>query len=165
MRIRDIHNPWRDRYQTASFRGAVFHVETDARSSGRRVVLHEYPKRDDPYAEDMGRSARKFQVHGYLIGPNYLQQKDALIDALEADGPGTLRLPMPYMGEDIDVMAGPYSITETREKGGMCIVEMDFVEYGTPGFTAVASMVDTQGAINNAAQTVERSASDMMLSI
>ncbi|MCP1761944.1 DNA circularization N-terminal domain-containing protein [Bradyrhizobium japonicum] len=165
MQIRDVHNPWRDRYQTASFRGAFFHVETDARASGRRVVLHEYPKRDDPYAEDMGRAARRFQVQGYLIGPNYLQQKDALVSALEADGPGTLRLPMPYMGEDIDVMAGPYTVTETREKGGMCALEMDFIEYGTPGFEANAASVDTQGAISNAARGVEAMTANMMESM
>ncbi|MHC2534221.1 DNA circularization N-terminal domain-containing protein [Bradyrhizobium diazoefficiens] len=165
MQIRDVHNPWRDRYQTASFRGAFFHVETDARASGRRVALHEYPKRDDPYAEDMGRAARRFQVQGYLIGPNYLQQKDALIAALEADGPGILRLPMPYMGEDIEVMAGTYSVTESREKGGMCAFEMDFIEYGTPGFSANAASIDTQGAISNAARGVEAMTATMMESI
>ncbi len=30
MRIRDIHNPCRDRYQSASFRGAFFHVQGES---------------------------------------------------------------------------------------------------------------------------------------
>jgi prophage DNA circulation protein len=60
--ISNIHNPWRDVLlsQPASFRGVIFHVETGGKSSGRRTVTHEYPKRDDPYAEDMGRVARHF---------------------------------------------------------------------------------------------------------
>jgi prophage DNA circulation protein len=156
MKIRDIHNPWRDKYQAASFRGAIFHVESDARAGGRRVVLHEYPKRDVPYAEDMGRATRKFQLQAYLIGPNYLTLKDLLIEALEEDGPGTLRLPMPYMGEDIDVMVTAYSITETREKGGMCAVEMEFVEYGQPANMVIATF--TPGDIDNKAMAVENNA-------
>src|SRR6185369_6109076 len=102
---------------------------------GRRTVLHEYPKRNVPYAEDMGKTANRFTVAGYLIGPNYLTLKDALVEALEMDGPGTLRLPMPYLGADVEVMVINYSVTESRERGGMCGVEMDFVEYGQPGNT------------------------------
>jgi prophage DNA circulation protein len=152
--IRDIHNPWRDRYQTASFRGAIFHVETEQRHGGRRTVVHEYPKRNLPYAEDMGRAAVRFTVQGYLIGPNYLTLKDALISALEQDGSGTLRLPLPYQGQDMEVMVMQYGITESRERGGMCGVEMDFVEAGKPGFSDVS--IVTQAAVTSAAAALER---------
>jgi prophage DNA circulation protein len=134
--IRDIPNQpqWRTKYQTAWFRGAVFHVETDVRAGGRRVALHQYPKRNIPYAEDMGRTANAFQVQGYLIGPTYLDDKDILVACLEQDGPGMLRLPMPYRMSDINVMVQSYSITESRERGGFCTVEMTFVEYGDPTY-------------------------------
>ncbi len=151
--IRDIRNPWRDKYQAAKFRNAFFHVETEMRSSGRRVALHEYPKRNDPYAEDMGRSAKRFSVQGYLIGPNYLQLKDLLIEALEQDGPGTLRLPLPYQGADIEVMVVQYAVTQTRERGGLCGIEMDFVEAGRPGFSV--QLTSTTGAIENSARALE----------
>jgi prophage DNA circulation protein len=153
MEIRDVRNPWRDRFQTAFFRGATFHVEADTRIGGRRTALHEYPKRNDPYAEDMGRTARRFTITGYLIGPNYLTLKDQLIDALEADGPGTLRLPMPYQGSDIEVMVVQYQITESRQRGGMCGIEMDFVEYGKPGFANNEEA--TGAAVNDAAKALE----------
>lgn len=129
---------WRKRYKTAYFRAAAFHTEADSRSSGRRVVLHQYPKRNVPYSEDMGRQAVTFQIRGYLIGPNYHILKDILIAALEEDGPGTLRVSMPYLGQTLEVMAGPYTITERRELGGFCEVDMEFMEYGTPGNTAVS---------------------------
>lgn len=151
--IRDLHNPWRDRMQTASFRDALFKVEIGARQGGRRTVVHQYPKRDLPYAEDMGRSAVRFTVQGYLIGPNYLTEKDALIAALEQDGPGTLRMQWPYQGADIEVMCINYTVTETRERGGMCGIDMDFVEAGKPGFNNVMS--DATAMIGRAATSLE----------
>ncbi len=153
MQIREIHNPWRDRYQRAAFRGAMFFVEIEQRGGGRRVVPHEYPKRNDPYSEDMGRSATRFAVQGYLIGPNYLDLKDALITALEADGPGTLRLPLPYRGQDVEVMVLNYGVTETRERGGMCTVDMSFIEAGKPGFSDV--VITTPSRIEATARKLE----------
>lgn len=44
---------WRDRLRDASFRGVPFSVDDDDASFGRRVQLHEYPKRDKPYTEDL----------------------------------------------------------------------------------------------------------------
>jgi prophage DNA circulation protein len=149
MQIRDLHNPWRDKYQQAMFRSAMFFVETDTRASGRRVALHQYPKRNVPYAEDMGRTAIAFQVQGYLIGPVYLDLKNNLIDALEKDGPGMLRLPLPYKGSDIQVMVQSYSISESRDKGGFCTVEMTFVEYGDPVY---------RSTVANAAQIAQSAA-------
>ena len=39
----------------ASFRGVAFEVGSHSESGGRRVELHEYPLRDAPYAEDLGK--------------------------------------------------------------------------------------------------------------
>jgi prophage DNA circulation protein len=152
MRITDFHTPWRDKYKQAFFRGVVFHVDTDRRAGGRRVALHQYPKRSIPYAEDMGRTANSFSVQGYLIGPDYLDNKTALIEALEADGPGNLRLPLPYAMSDVMVMVRAYGITESRERGGMCTVEMEFVEYGTPLYRPTIS---TSALIQTAATQAE----------
>ncbi|UPT99209.1 DNA circularization N-terminal domain-containing protein [Bradyrhizobium barranii subsp. apii] len=152
--IRDVHNPWRDRFQRARFRSAIFYVDTDVRGGGRRTALHEYPKRNTPYAEDMGRAANKFVVQGFLITRDgtYLQLKDELIEALEQDGPGMLRLPLPYMMRDVEVMVQQYSITESRERGGMCMLDMTFVEYGSPVYRATVS---TSGEIGKSASNVE----------
>lgn len=152
MQIRDLHNPWRDKWQTALFRDAMFFVETDTRMSGRRVAMHQYPKRNVPYAEDMGRTNYRFIVQGYVIGPAYLDLRDNLITALEKDGPGWLRLPLPYQMADQYVMVQSYSVTEARERGGFCTVEMDFLEYGDPSYRSVIS---TTEEINKSATDVE----------
>jgi len=142
---------WRKRLRQASFKGAAFHVEQQGRASGRRTVLHEYPKRDMPYAEDMGLVARRYQVTGYVIqrwSPrqgashgampfNYDLARDALIAALESEGPG--RLVDPYSNR-----VGPemyqcerYTMTETRERGGYAQFDMLFVEAGAAAFGAI----------------------------
>jgi hypothetical protein len=100
----------------------------------------------------MGRKAKRFLVQAYLIGPKYWDQKNRLIDALEKDGPGQLRLPLPYMMEDIKVMVMAYTVTESREKGGFCSVEMDFIEYGDPQYR---QQISTSGQIEDKAFALE----------
>ena len=159
MNIRELPTNWRDRYQQAQFRWAIFFVENDARAGGRRVALHEYPKRNVPYAEDMGRSAIRFTVQGYLIGlspaqeDSYLDLKDDLISCLEQDGPGVLQLPLPYGRKTIKVMVQAYNITESRERGGICTVDMTFVEYGDPTYR---STVSTSAEIEKSAGGMEK---------
>ena len=48
------------------------------------------------------------------------------------------------MQQDQQVSCPRYSIQETRDKGGFCVVEMEFVEQGEPGFsvTNVSSAYD-----------------------
>jgi prophage DNA circulation protein len=72
--IADYPSAWRSKWVQAKFRDAIFYVETNARASGRRVALHEYPKRSIPYAEDMGRKAITLAVQGYCIGKQTLRR-------------------------------------------------------------------------------------------
>ena len=124
----------------AKFRSARFHVDSGSRESGRRVVPHEYPKKDDPYAEDMGRKAREFNVRGYIVvyprdggdvlqKKNYIPARDDLIKALEEEGPALLQLPL--LGV-MNVACTRYRVTEESRTGGYCVFDMSFVEYGKP---------------------------------
>lgn len=135
---------WRSRLRPASFRGVRFHVDSAVRDSGRRIVSHEFPKRDLGYAEDMGRRAREFTIRAYLIvypheNPNddpaeavlkkrnYIPQRDVLIRALEVEGPAELELPL--LGRLI-VVCQRYRITEETKYGGYCVFDLTFIEYG-----------------------------------
>ena len=95
MEIKDLTNPWRTRLRAAHFKGAQFHVEQQMRSSGRRVVLHEYPKRDDPYAEDMGRHAVAYRITGYVIRPRLSDLEARADGGVQSADPGTLYDPAP----------------------------------------------------------------------
>jgi prophage DNA circulation protein len=140
-------NPWRKNLQPAMFRNAWFHMEVGGRDSGRRIVLHEFPKRDYPYAEDMGRRARSFSVRGYCIQyprdahyPLYLRDyrrsRDLLITALEQEGAGYLQLPtgMHAVNDSIRVVVLRYRVVEEQRFGGFCTFDMEFTEHGFPPF-------------------------------
>ncbi len=159
--IKDLHNVWRDALLPASFRGVEFHVELSTRASGRRTVVHEYPKRDLPYSEDMGRHAIRYAVTGYLIHgdfrlPDVTQQRIRLYQALEQEDAGTLM--HPSLGPML-VMVERYSMTESKQKGGYFEFDMQFVEAGVPGLVPI---VDTVGAVNDAAGLAEARASEIM---
>lgn len=148
--------PWRLRLVPASFGGVVYHVEQQARSGGRRVVLHEYPKKETPYAESMGRSATRYQVTGYLVGPSYDTTKRQLIAVLETSDGATLI--DPYLATPKTCICERYSVSETRERGGYCTFDMSFTEVGSPGNSLLQT--DTASDTNSKAQTTATSAAD-----
>lgn len=162
--ISDINNPWRNILLSspASFRQIIFHVEQGGRSSGRRGVVHEYPKRNEPYAEDMGRHARRFQMSGYLIyrpsNPlyEYTSQRQRLFGALEEDDSGILMHPVFCPGGML-VLCERYSMTESRERGGFTQFEMQFVEAGQAvNFLGVS--IDTVGNVLSKATAADQAA-------
>lgn len=80
--------------QKASYKGVSFEVTSSSISAGRRVVLHEYPFRDEPFAEDLGRRARTISIEAFIFGSDARRQSERLIAAIEAKGQGTLVHPL-----------------------------------------------------------------------
>lgn len=123
---------WRDRQTAkASFRGVEFSVDTHELETGRRVHVHEYPLRDLPAAEDMGRSTRRFTVEALLLGADYDLQRDKLLAAAEARGPG--KLVHPYLGE-MQVSCVGIRLRERTQEGGVARMSLTFVEDGGARF-------------------------------
>lgn len=172
MRITKVDGPasWRNNLLIASFRGNQFHVEQGGVAGGRRLVPHEYPKRNTPFTEDMGRRAFRWPIQGYIIvspprswpGLDYIPARDALANALDADGPGILVHPTIRQGNPINVMVEHYTLLETREKGGYASFEMVFLERGQPvNFdvnlaTAAAAQGQAQGTAVAVSQFLDR---------
>lgn len=127
---------WIDSYRQASFRGVEFFVEGHDASFGRRQVTHEFPQRDTPYTEDLGRRAREFTVDAYLIGDDYPALRDRLISACETAGPG--QLVHPYLGE-MTVDCTGLVVRETSSELRMCRVQLSFVEAGEPALPSSVS--------------------------
>lgn len=119
---------WRDDLRPASFRGVEFHVVDSTLSAGRRVARHEFPQRDIPYMEDMGRRAREFKVEALIIGADYMSARDRLIEAIEEEGAG--QLVHPYHGTVQVNVLGEVSISESTREGGMAKFAIVFVEAG-----------------------------------
>ncbi len=109
----------------ASFKGAKFHVEETGGQFGRRTVLHEYPFRDLPYGEDLGRAARRFDMTAFFIDAGEYQ---AFIDACESAGAGTLI--HPFFGKAFVQLENSADVRYPRAEGGRYSVQLTFVEAG-----------------------------------
>ncbi|MGN6518663.1 MAG: DNA circularization protein [Dokdonella sp.] len=81
---------FRSQLQPASFRGVPFVVTSITNRFGRRNAVHEYPFRDEPWVEDLGRSARRFQISGFIVGDDVIAQRARMIAAVESPGDGAL---------------------------------------------------------------------------
>ena len=118
---------WRESLLDASFRGVPFFISGHESEVGRRVQVHEYPLRDLPYTEDLGRLAQSFSVDAYVLGNDYMQVRDALLVAIEKAGPGPLV--HPWLGQlSVTVLRG--RLRESTEEGGMARFSIEFIESG-----------------------------------
>lgn len=142
-------------WDEGSFRGVPFLVEERAGEGGRRGELHEFPQRDVPYFEDLGRAARAWSFTAFVIGSDYGEQRDALLAALEEEGPGTLY--HPELGE-VQAAARRFSYAETRDAGGKCTFTLSFVEAGENLYPSDEQ--DTVGGVESAVQDARTAFAD-----
>lgn len=133
---------WKDRLQDASFRGVPFKVEGEGAAVGRRVETHEYPNRDKPYTEDLGKVTFRPNITAYVIGDDCFDQRDRLIEALNKPGPGTLV--HPTYGESSVCVDGEVKVSTTSSEGRMVRFDLQFVEAGELSYpTAGAATANT----------------------
>lgn len=144
-----------EQLQPASFRGVPFEVEASGITVGRRTVVHEYPQRDRPYVEDMGRATRNITLQCFVVGSDYLEQAQALMHELEEPGPGTLI--HPWLGE-MEVTITSVSELLFDQGLGVASVSITATEAGDLEFPAVTADEDTEAL--EAADAVEKSAVD-----
>ncbi|MGF6136488.1 DNA circularization protein [Pseudomonas laurylsulfatiphila] len=116
---------WRDRKQAASFRGVPFLVDNDSVPVGRRTQLHEFPQRDQPFVEDLGRRTRQYKFTGFVAGDDFLAQRDRLLSALDTPGPG--ELVHPWFGR-LTVTAGECELSHARNELGMARFNLVFID-------------------------------------
>ena len=122
---------WLSRFQRGSFRGVEFFTESHEFSGGRRRVNHEFPQRNENTSEDLGLKTRTFSIEMYVLSDDYFPQRDALLRALEVEGPGELI--HPYLGRKI-VQTGGFSLRETKSESRIARFSVDFTEQGEQKF-------------------------------
>lgn len=132
-----------------------FEVESDDATFGRRVEVHEYPQRDMPYAEDLGRKARERNLTAFVIGDDYMAKRDALLAAFEKAGSG--ELVHPYYGRMV-VAVTDVRVSHSFRDGGMCSFQISFVESGELAYPAAVNATSTQSLL--AADVLETNAID-----
>ncbi len=131
----------------ASFRGMPFEVTASSIRAGRRTVVHEYPQRDKPYVEDIGRATRQITLEAFVVGDDYIVRAKKLLGAIEQPGAGTLV--HPWLGEmrvtlsavselKFDNALGQASVTFTATEAG----ELEFPSGDTDFESAVLEAAD-----------------------
>jgi prophage DNA circulation protein len=124
---------------------------------GRRVAVHEYPYRDTAWSEDLGLLPRRFAIEAYLTGDDVYQQRDAMLDACEQPGPGTLV--HPTLGS-VQCVLLDFTVTDRRERGRYVEVALAFILAGDVLYPSTA--LNTADAIDGAAGALNTaSASDL----
>ena len=139
---------WWLQLQPGSWRGVGFVMDVAQVRAGRRVAIHEYPYRDTAWVEDLGKLPRRFGVQAYLIGDDVYAQRDAMVAACEAAGPGSLV--HPTMGTQ-QVVLLDFQVEDRRERGRYVEVSLAFMLAGDIRFpaTAIASGQAVIGAAGN----------------
>lgn len=134
-----------DQLKPASFRNVPFAVRSGGGQAGRRNAVHEYPFRDVPWVEDLGRSSRRIQIVGFVTGDDVIAQRAKMIDAVEAPGDG--ELVHPTLGR-LQVSVIGFDWEET-EQGRTFAYRFQFVRQGQKLFPS--SVADGTIAVSDAA--------------
>lgn len=138
----------KENLRPASFRGVPFSVTAAETAEGKAVVVHEFPGRDEPYIEELGRLARHFEVEAYISGDDCLERRDRLVEATYQQGPG--ELVHPYYGS-LQVHALLTRVRHEASEGRVVRLALSFVRAGLAvspqGTVSPASAVDKAGKV------------------
>ncbi len=135
----------------ASFKGVTFNVEQADGEVGRRTVLHEFPFRDIPQGEDLGRAARGFTITALFVGDSAVERAKQLITALESPDAGMLV--HPWHGSHLVQLSGKARVRWPRFAGGRVSIELTLVEAGET--LADAIRPDTDSQLSNACDAAQ----------
>lgn len=122
---------WKNRLLPASFRGIEFFVEDSEYGTGRRTTQHEFPDRYIPFADDLGRISDSYNLEGYILGDDYFERRNQLIQAFQQEGPGEFI--HPYYGLK-RVQCGQVSFKESQKQGRIVIFSVTLREAGLNQF-------------------------------
>ena len=138
----------------ASFRGVPFAVLDIGIGAGRRVAIHEYPFRDTPWAEDLGKGARRIAFSCFVIGDDADAQAADLLNACETKGPGMLV--HPAYGAAMWQIDGDIEAIARWDKGRYVEFKLKFVEPGQVLYPTNGA--DTQAATSSSADNSDLAA-------
>jgi|GEM_PF-1393427 Mu-like prophage DNA circulation protein len=143
-------------WQPASFRGVPFYVERHGNDGGRRGPDHEFPNKEEGYAEDTGKKMERYSFDAYVCrlvdDKDYPVRRDALKKALNQKGPG--ELVHPAFGT-IRVQVRSWKLSEDKNSFGYVPFKISFVEaseaqYPTARRSAASAMGSAALGAHNA---------------
>jgi prophage DNA circulation protein len=142
---------WRDSLLPGSIGGVSLFISEVKSAVGRRTTSRELPFRDTPAHEDLGRRARRFSVSGFVIGVDYIAQRDAVIAVFESKGPWLFV--HPWWGELSIVLdeGSSLDVAESDAEGGWARFSFSLVESGEADGAKIT--ISTSAALSVASKT------------
>lgn len=144
----------------ASYRGVGFLVTSTSLAGGRKSVKKTFVNSDLQVVEDLGLLPREFTLNGIVAARldnsgnvilSYQERRDALIEALERGGPGTLIHPFLGRIEDLSVLT--FNLTEDLTGVGEATISITFAPSESDGRPAPTETSIT--AVSGGAEAVE----------
>lgn len=143
---------WLSTLWYASFKGVPFWVETDEEEGSRRVVIHQFPNRDDPFLEDLGEGPRRFSIDAYVAGDLADLQASGLGSQLTTLGPGVLVLPA---HGPLFVRCVEWSRNRSKDQHGKVAFTAKFIREGSSfGLSSVSSIANAVFGVVSALASV-----------
>ncbi len=118
---------WRDQLKPGSIDQIPFFTEEGDNDFGIRAVQHEYPLKDEPYIEVMGKKKRVHSIRGFLIGEDYMDLRDRLI--VLAESGRTVQLVHHFLGR-MTVIVIAFRPSESTREYGQCRFLLEVIESG-----------------------------------
>jgi prophage DNA circulation protein len=148
---------WQATLWPASFGGLAFFVEKTKDQFGKKVVVHEFPRLNSPYVEDLGSKANHFEVVAYFADDAADVEAGALKSMLLAFGPQTLVLPDEG---PISCMFMDGTRDHERDRLGWSAFSLKFVATGAS--TALISTASLAQAVFDAVGSLATAAGSLM---
>jgi hypothetical protein len=116
---------------------------------GRRIITHEFPFKEIPYTEDLGRGVREYTLEAHVIGDGHENIRDQLIQAIETNKePGILIHPI--FGA-VRVSPGPIEHVFDNTEGNIEYFNLTFLEAGENKYPSpiinTGSQVESAGSL------------------
>jgi prophage DNA circulation protein len=131
---------WLKTLWPASYKGTPFFVDRDEEGGGRRIVIHQFPMRDDPYLEDLGEDKRDFEVTAYVASDSADTDAGALVATCATSGAGVLVLPT---HGQLTVRCPSFTRNRDKDRAGYIAFALRFIREGAASsLVTVASLAN-----------------------
>lgn len=144
---------WRDELLPASFRGISFLIPQATVPVGMKGQLHEFPQRDEPYFEQLGKQSQVHRLTIWIIGDDCFERRDKFLESIQTPGAG--ELVHPWLGR-MQVKAGEAELTHDYQQGGMVSMLVTF--YPDTPLKFPVARVNTQQQVVKASESMWESA-------
>ena len=137
----------RQTYQQASFGGLDFDFISTSDQRGNRLAAHEYPERDVPFVEGLGRKLRVFRITGAVRGDDHVRRSSELIEKCECGDVQTLVHPL--YGE-YEVKCSSVTVENDYLRARETVLSFEFYEAGEfifPQLAAQAGLATQSGLV------------------